>query len=114
MAPTAVTCGLPSSLIVDSHVVRQFSASVAGAGPEASFSTTVAHSTAGSPSASPKLLICICAPCVVLVTVGWRSLQVQTCHGPESHRTRARPTKRLTDGYTPLASEMGSSADAAA
>src|ERR1035438_7809367 len=32
-APTAVTCGLPSWLMVDSQVVREFTASGAGAGP---------------------------------------------------------------------------------
>src|SRR2546423_6572021 len=38
-APTAVTCGLPSWLTVDSHVVREFGASGAGADPASSFST---------------------------------------------------------------------------
>src|SRR5207302_11405781 len=32
-APTAVTCGLPSSLTVDSHVVWEFAASGAGTDP---------------------------------------------------------------------------------
>src|SRR5580693_6735191 len=50
-APTAVTCGLPSSLMVDSQVVREFLASGAGADPAASFSATVAQATGGSPSA---------------------------------------------------------------
>src|SRR6516162_6649801 len=50
-APTAVTCGLPSSLTVDSQVVREFTASGAGADPAASLSATAAQSTGGSPSA---------------------------------------------------------------
>jgi len=50
-APTAVTCGLPSSLTVASQVVREFSASGAGADPASSFATTAAQSTGGSPSA---------------------------------------------------------------
>src|SRR5580692_4312119 len=41
-APTAVTCGLPSSLTVDSQVVRVFNASGAGAAPAASLSATTA------------------------------------------------------------------------
>jgi hypothetical protein len=57
MAPTAVTCGLPSSLTVDSQVVREFTASGAGADPAASCSTTAAQSTGGSPSDSPRLMI---------------------------------------------------------
>src|SRR5215470_1545621 len=56
-APTGVTCGLPSSLTVDSQVVREFAASGAGADPAASFSTTGAQSTGGSPSALPRLVI---------------------------------------------------------
>src|ERR1700683_5465090 len=50
-APTAVTCGLPSWLTVDSQVVREFLASGAGADPAASFPATAAQSTSGSPSA---------------------------------------------------------------
>src|SRR6476661_8231135 len=50
-APTAVTCGLPSSLTVDSQVVREFAASGTGADPAASFSATTAQSTGGTPSA---------------------------------------------------------------
>src|SRR4051812_2455573 len=42
-APTGVTCGLPSSLTVDSQVVREFIASGAGADPAASFATTAAQ-----------------------------------------------------------------------
>jgi hypothetical protein len=61
-APTAVTCGLPSSLTVDSHVVREFRASGAGADPVSSFSTTAAQSTGGSPSALPRLVISISHP----------------------------------------------------
>jgi hypothetical protein len=49
-APTTVTCGLPSSLTVDSQVLREFTASGAGADPAASFATTAAQSTGGSPS----------------------------------------------------------------
>src|SRR6266545_2275702 len=44
-APTAVTCGLPSSLTVTSHVVRALCASGAGAAPASSFSTTSVQST---------------------------------------------------------------------
>ena len=39
-APTAVTCGLPSLLTVDSQVVREFAASGAGADPASSFSAS--------------------------------------------------------------------------
>src|SRR5687768_15635651 len=56
-APTAVTCALPSSLIVESHVVRALCASGAGFDPASSFSTTAVQSTGGSPSVSPKLMI---------------------------------------------------------
>src|SRR5215510_775867 len=56
-APTAVTCGLPSSLTVDSHVVREFAASGRGVDPASSFSATAAQSTGGSPSASPRFMI---------------------------------------------------------
>src|SRR6478672_1488228 len=38
-APTAVTCGLPSSLTVANHVVREFGASGAGADFASSLST---------------------------------------------------------------------------
>src|SRR3954447_11952553 len=55
-APTAVTCGLPSSLTVVSHVVRALWASGAGADPSSSFSTMAAQFTGGSPSAAPKLM----------------------------------------------------------
>src|SRR5215472_2053326 len=58
-APTAVTCGLPSSLTVDSHVVREFTASGRGPDRAPSVSTTAAQSTGGSPSASPRLMISI-------------------------------------------------------
>src|SRR5205809_2421827 len=58
-APTAVTCGLPSSLTVDSHVVREFGASGRGVDPASSLSATAAQSTGGSPSALPKLMISI-------------------------------------------------------
>src|SRR5580704_5831919 len=61
-APTAVTCGLPSSLTVDSQVVREFTASGAGADPAASFSATAAQSTGGSPSALPRLVISMSIP----------------------------------------------------
>src|SRR4051812_43209436 len=46
-APTAVTCGLPSSFTVHSHVVREFIESGAGADPDSTLSTIVAHSTGG-------------------------------------------------------------------
>src|SRR5438067_12410823 len=61
-APTAVTRGLPSSLMVDSHVVREFAASGAGADRASSFSATAAQSTGGSPSAIPRLVISIRYP----------------------------------------------------
>src|SRR5215470_13509105 len=64
-APTAVTCGLPSSLRVDSQVVREFAPSGAGADPASSFSATAAQSTGGSPSALPKLVISIRHPFLV-------------------------------------------------
>src|SRR5438105_12380205 len=65
MAPTAVTCGLPSSLTVDSQVVRESTASAAGADPASSFSTTAAQSTGGSPSALPRLVISMRHPFIV-------------------------------------------------
>src|SRR5690349_23904500 len=49
-APTAVTCGLPSWLRVDSQVVREL-ASGAGAAPASSLSATAAQATGGTPSA---------------------------------------------------------------
>src|SRR3954452_6879914 len=55
-APTAVTCGLPSSLTVDSQVVRALCASGAGADPASSFPEIAAQSTGGSPSALPRLV----------------------------------------------------------
>src|ERR1700685_2667127 len=61
-APTAVTCGLPSSLPVPSHVVREFRASGAGADPASSVAATVAQFTGGSPSALPRLAISIGHP----------------------------------------------------
>src|SRR5690348_11919762 len=64
-APTAVTCGLPSSLTVDSQVVREFAASGAGADPAASFPATAAQSTGGSPSVLPRLMISIRHPFIV-------------------------------------------------
>src|SRR5580693_5749389 len=64
-APTAVICGLPSSLTVDSQVVREFTASGAGADPASSFSATAAQSTGGSPSALPRLVIFMRHPLVV-------------------------------------------------
>src|SRR5690349_24429517 len=64
-APTAVTCGLPSWLMVDSHVVREFAASGAGADRASSFSATAAQSTGGSPSALPRLVIAIRHPFIV-------------------------------------------------
>src|SRR5579875_1965188 len=64
-APTAVTCGLPSWLMVHSQVVREFRASGAGADPAASFSATAPQSTGGSPSAAPRLMISIRHPFLV-------------------------------------------------
>src|SRR4029453_176726 len=62
MAPTAVTCGLPSALIVVSQVVRALCASGAGADPASSLSTMVAQSTGGRPSAAPRLVISMALP----------------------------------------------------
>src|SRR5690348_3861290 len=56
-APTAVTCGLPSSLTVDSQVVRALCAAGAGPGPASSFPAIAAQATGGSPSAVPRLVI---------------------------------------------------------
>src|SRR5215831_9188351 len=58
-APTAVTCGLPSWLTVDSQVVREFAAPGAGASLASSFPATAAQSTGGSPSALPRFMIFI-------------------------------------------------------
>src|SRR5690349_13675289 len=58
IAPTAVTCGLPSSFTVASHVVSAFTASGAGADRASKLSTTAVQSTSGSPSALPRLIIC--------------------------------------------------------
>src|SRR4029453_14315972 len=69
MAPTAVTCGLPSALIVVSQVVRALCASGAGADPASSLSTMVAQSTGGNPSAAPRLVISMALP-----LRGWTSL----------------------------------------
>src|SRR5215469_13600308 len=67
-APTAVTCGLPSSLTVDRPVVRELCASGAGADPASSFPATAAQSTGGSPSALPRLVISIKHPFLVRET----------------------------------------------
>src|ERR1700678_581131 len=61
-APTAVTCGLPSSLTVASQVVREFRAPGAGADPASSVAATVAQFTGGRPSALPRLVISIRHP----------------------------------------------------
>src|SRR4051794_20714103 len=57
IAPTAVTCGVPSSLTVASHLVRELCASASGADPASSFSITASQSTGGSPSAAPRLMV---------------------------------------------------------
>src|ERR1700685_443311 len=64
-APTAVTCGLPSSFTVASQVVREFLASAAGADPASSFSTMADPSTEGNPSALPRLMTSIMHPFLV-------------------------------------------------
>src|ERR1700735_1041999 len=62
MAPTGVTCGPPSSLMVVSHVVRELRASGAGADLASSLAATAAQSTGGSPSALPRFVISIRNP----------------------------------------------------
>src|ERR1700752_4911158 len=64
-APTAVTCGLPSSFTVDSQVGREVSAPGAGPEPAPSFATIADQSTGGSPSALPRLVISIRYPFLV-------------------------------------------------
>src|SRR3954454_6273560 len=54
-APTAVTCGLPSSLSVVSHVVLEFGQSGFGASRASSLAVMALQSTGGSPSAVPRL-----------------------------------------------------------
>src|SRR5262245_18773990 len=56
MAPTTVTCGLPSAMIVASHVERALRNSEAGADPEFSFAMIATQSTGGRPSAAPRLI----------------------------------------------------------
>src|SRR5262252_209436 len=82
-APTAVTCGLPSSLTVDSQVVREFAASGAGADPASSLSATAAQSTGGSPSALPRLVISIRHPSIVQGTF-W----LTACRSYDTRRPR--------------------------
>src|SRR5690349_21078503 len=60
-APTAVTCGLPSLLMVVNQVVRLFGDSGSGCEPASSLATTATQSTGGRPSAFPKLIVCICS-----------------------------------------------------
>src|SRR5215471_5695869 len=86
-APTAVTCGLPSSLTVDSQVVREFIASGAGADPASSFSATAAQSTGGSPSALPRLMISIRHPFIVQQTSWLTTSKTRDDRG--SHRAHA-------------------------
>src|SRR5262249_53661326 len=50
-APTAVTCGLPSSLTRDSHVVQEFGASDRGVGPASRLSAPAAQCTGGGATA---------------------------------------------------------------
>jgi two-component system sensor histidine kinase VanS len=61
-APKAVTCGLPSSFTVESHVERALRASRAGGDPVSSFSRTFAQFTRGNPSFAPKLMMSITYP----------------------------------------------------
>src|SRR5262245_55920002 len=82
-APTAVMCGLPSSLSVDSHVLREFGASGPGVDPASSFLPTAAHSTGGSPSAFPRLMVSICRTYLpVLPRQGQCATRVQPRVGP--------------------------------
>jgi hypothetical protein len=82
MAPTAVTCGVPSSLTVASHFVRALCASGSGAEPVSSFSTMASQSTGGSPSAAPRLMISM------TVSPFFSRLQRATaCRGSDVHRS---------------------------
>src|SRR5882757_7986823 len=94
-APTAVTCGLPSSLTVDSQVVREFSASGAGADPASSFSATAAQSTGGSPSALPRLVISMRhpfpCPAGILANSVWEIRRVTTGRVIAPTRVTIRP-----------------------
>src|SRR5947209_20602810 len=54
-APTGTRCGLPSLLIVVSHVLREFTASAAGPFHASSVAVMSVHSTGGSWSAAPRL-----------------------------------------------------------
>src|ERR1700684_2262606 len=86
-APTAVTCGLPSSLTVASHVAREFSASGAGADPASSLAATAAQSTGGSPSALPRFVISTRHP-FLAQRASWRKARLadETRGGRVSHR----------------------------
>jgi hypothetical protein len=78
-APTAVTCGLPSSFTVANHVVRAFGASGAGADSAWSFSMTAAQSTGGNPSAAPRLMVSMRPPLIAqpMLDVGLSGVQTQ-------------------------------------
>src|SRR3954447_3727003 len=80
-APTAVTCALPSSLTVDSQVVREFTASRSGADPESIFPTMADQSTGGRSSAAPRFTISMALPPSVRTPVIDRS---DVPHRPKS------------------------------
>src|SRR3569833_940972 len=92
-APTAVTCGLPSSLTVDSHVEREFAPSGRGVDPASSFSTMAAQSTGGSPSALPRLTISIFR--TYLPVLAWHA---QSATRLGDLRRRRSTNRRRVDG----------------
>src|SRR6202050_1054958 len=98
-APTAVTCGLPSSLTMDSQVVREFRASGAGADPAWSFSTTAAQSTGGSPSALPRLVISIRHPfpAAILANSIWSIRRAATARVIAQRGVTSHPGARLPE-----------------
>src|SRR5204862_6634516 len=104
-APTAVTCGLPSWLMVDSHVVREFAASGAGADRAPSFSATAAQSTGGSPSALPRLVISMRYPFIcpagILASSVWQIRRATTAKITGIRGAPAWPLARLALGEQP-------------
>src|SRR2546423_5601541 len=93
MAPTAVTCGLPSSLTVVSHFVRALCASGSGAEPSSSFSTTAVQLTGGRPSSTPRLMTSM-TPLLSCAHGGRRYVIVETGDEHQSHR---RPAPVIVD-----------------
>src|SRR5688500_5367484 len=95
MAPTAVTCGLPSSFTVASQVVRALCASGAGAAPAASFSTMAVQSTGGRPSAAPKLVIFMVLSSRERAGPSPESLLHPTSRQVRSHRGRTSSPRKV-------------------